>query len=395
MTFSVLGITGYGYGLGLAISILLYLGVSGVLGYRRRLPAGTLRVFALVALPVSLVLARVAFCLVNWAYFTETISQPARMLAFWDGGLSLIGALSGLVLAAFLAARLMRVRFAVLFDVVAVPIGLLVAGFRLAEGFTGQLGIGRQVALDALAQQLPILFLTEQMGTMTFYRLAVYRYEAAVGLVIFLFALWLFARQGKARKSRQGDVGMMVFALLGASQILLESLRDDGHMLMGFIRLQQLGFALMPLLALAVLSARYGRIRMIRGTVVAAWLLLPVMALVGLLMVHPLNHVLDLTGKRALGWALMGALGLYMALFLRVRGGSLRLILTWLAALLAIGGCVMVEFSIDGSDNLLRDYAIMAMCCTALYLAVWTLWHTLRRRIYREERLTVRIQSAG
>ena len=394
MTFSVGGVTVQGYGLVLAISILVYLCVSGVLGYRRRLPAGTVRVFALVALPASLVLARAAFCLVNWEYFTETISQPVRMLAFWDGGLSLVGALCGMVLAAFIAARLMHVRFGTLLDVTAAPVGLLIAGFRLAEGLTGQLGIGRQVAVDALAVQAPLLFLTERMGTMTFYRLAVYRYEAAVALVIFLISLWVFAGQGKARKRRQGDVGMIVFALLGASQILLESLRDDGHMLMGFIRVQQLGYALMPLLALAVLSARVARIRAARGTAVAAWLLLPVMALVALLMVHPLNHVLDLTGRQPLGWLLLGVLAAYMALFLRVRGANLRLILTWLAALLAVGGCVMVEFSIDGSNDLLRDYAVMAACCAALFLAVWTLWHTLRRHAYREKRMTVRIQSA-
>ncbi len=391
MTFTFLGITGYQYGLILAISVLAYLCTAGILGYVRRLPAGTVRVFGLIALPVSLVFARAAFCVVNWAYFTETISQPIRMLSFWDGGLSLVGALCGVVLAAFLTARVMKVRFGVLFDVTAVPLGLMIAGFRLAEGVTGQLGVGRQVEVDALVERLPVLFLTEQMGTLTLHRLAVFRYEAFVALVLFAVALWFFFAKGTRRKPRHGDVGMIVYALLGSSQVLLESLRDDGHMLLGFIRMQQLGFVLMPLLALLVLSIRYGHIREAKGATVTAWVLLPLMALIALLMIHPINHVLDLTNHRAVGFACLAALGVYMALFLRVRGANIRLILTWLMALVAVAGCVMVEFSIDGSDNLIRDYAGMAFCCALLYFAPYTLWTSLKGRVYREESITVRI----
>ena len=87
-------------------------------------------------------------------------------------------------------------------------------------------------------------------------------------------------------------------------------------------------------------------------------------------------------------------LALYMALFLRVRGASLRLILTWLAAVAALAGCVMVEFSIDGSSDLLRDYAVMGGCCLALFLSPYTLWRTLVRRVYAEESITVRITEA-
>ena len=391
MTFTVLGLTGNWYGLALAASVLAYLCLAGVLGYVKRLPAGTVRVFALFALPMGLVLSRAAFCLANLDYFTETISQPLRMLAFWDGGYSLLGALCGLVVAAYVASRIQKVRFGALLDVATVPLGLLLAGFRLAEGLTGQLGVGRQLDVGALAEKMPWLFLTDHLGTLTLYRLAVYRYEAIAALLVLAFALWLFFNRSIRRKAKLGDVAMIVFALFGASQVVLESLRDDGHMLLGFIRVQQLGYALMPILALTVFGSRYSHIRKARNATDAAWVLLPVMALVGVLMVWPLNHVLDLSGKRELGFAALGALAIYMAIFLRVRGANLRLILTKLVALLAIAGCVMVEFSIDGSNDLLRDYAVMAGCCLALFLAPYTLWHELRMRVYHEETIAVRI----
>lgn len=395
MTFTVFGLTGHAYGLAVGASVLVYLAVAGVLGYRKGLPSGTVRLYGLLALPLGLVFARLAFCLANLTYFTDTISQPLRMLAFWDGGFSLLGALCAMILAALVTARIRRLRFGAVLDVVAVPLGLLICGLRIAEGLTGgQLGVGRQVDVGALSQTLPLLFLPDQMGTLTLYRLAVYRYEAAVALVIFALSLGLFFGRHRRWKARPGDLAMIVFSLYGASQVLLESLRDDGHMLLGFIRVQQLGYVLIPILALALFGARYAHIREARNATVAAWLLLPVAALVVYLMIRPINHVLDLTGHRTLGLVILGALAVFMALFLRVRGANVRLILTWLVAILAIAGCVLVEFSIDGSDNLIRDYAIMAGCCALLFLAPFSLWRKLKSRVYREESISVHIAEA-
>ena len=395
MSFSLFGLTGYWYGLVVGISALVYLAAAGMLGYRRRLPTGTVRLLGLLGLPLGLVFSRLAFCLANLSYFTDAISQPWRMLSFWDGGYSLLGALYGLMVAAFLTARIQKVRFGSMLDVAIVPIGLFIFGIRIAEGLTdGQLGIGRQVDVGALAQALPWLFVQDQMGTLTLYRLAVYRYEAAVALLIFAFSLGLFFGRHPRWKARPGDLAMIVLSLFGASQVILESMRDDGHMLWGFIRVQQLGCALIPLLALLIFGARYAHIREARKATVAAWLLLPVAALVALMMIHPINHVLDLTGKLGVGFALLGALAVYMAFFLRVRGADWRLIVTWLVALLAIAGCVMVEFSIDGSDNLIRDYLIMALCCALLYLAPFSLWRKLKSRVYREESISVHIAEA-
>jgi len=72
----------------------------------------------------------------------------------------------------------------------------------------------------------------------------------------------------------------------------------------------------------------------------------------------------------------------------------LRLIITWLVAIAAILCCVMVEFSVDGSDNLLRDYGIMAACCLALFLAPYTLWRKLKQGVYGEESLRIQIPAA-
>ncbi|MDD3214960.1 MAG: prolipoprotein diacylglyceryl transferase [Eubacteriales bacterium] len=392
MTFSLFGATGYWYGLIVGLSALVYLGAAGLLGFQKRLPSGTIRLFGLLGLPLSLLLARLGFCAVNYDYFTQAVSQPLKMLYFWDGGYSLLGALCGLVLAALLTARIRGQRFGKVFDVTAAPLGLLLVGIRLAEAFTdGQLGVGRQVADETLPLLLPWLFVPDQMGTLTLYRLAVFRYEMVASAVFFGLSLCLFFGKKQRRRARAGDVGMMVYALFGAIQVVFESLRDDGHMVAGFIRVQQVGYVLMPVLALAVLGARYAHIREKRKAVIGAWLLLPAAALVALLMVHPLNHVLDLTGHRTIGFILLGAMVVYMAIFLRVKGADGRLIASWLLMIAAIAGCVMVEFSVDGSDNLVRDYAMMAGFCLVLFLTPFALWRRLENRVYKEESIRVHI----
>lgn len=108
-------------------------------------------------------------------------------------------------------------------------------------------------------------------------------------------------------------------------------------------------------------------------------------------MIRPLNHVLDLTDHRTIGFVALGALGLYMAFFLRIKGANPRLILSWLITIAAVAGCVMVEFSVDGSEHLMRDYAMMAGFCLALFLSPYLLWRGLENRVYGEESIRVHI----
>lgn len=80
------------YGLILAFSILAATGALALLLRRRGEPgpweqASTL---AVRLVPAGLVGARLAFVLQNWPVYS---AHPLRMLAFWDGGLSLHGAL--------------------------------------------------------------------------------------------------------------------------------------------------------------------------------------------------------------------------------------------------------------------------------------------------------------
>lgn len=300
-TFSVLGLTGQMYGLFAAASAVVLM--AGMRLFAKGLPKGTCRLFGVLGMALGILLARSLYCAVNWQDFVQNYENPWLMLRFFDGGLAMGGLLAGLLLAAAFAARMVNIRPSQLLDALCVPLGLAIALLRLGEGFT-DLGVGAVVEESFVTQHLPWLFLESRMGVMVEYRLNVWLYEAMAGVLLFGLTL-CFDRRGKRRT---GDTALFFFSLYGASQILLESMRDDGHMLIIFLRVGQLAAALWVLISCGILCKKASR-----------------------------RH------------ALIG----------------------WLVMLAAAAGLVVLEFSLDGrltfgTPTLLRDYSLMALCCAAM-----------------------------
>lgn len=333
-----LGMTVYPYGLCIAVGTLAALVVMGVMGYFRRLPAGTVRVFGLLGIPLGILFARLFFCAFNLGVFMETYENPWLMLRFFDGGFSMTGLLCGLVLSAYLTSRLIKARFGEVLDCLAGALGLLIFAVCAGQGYT-ELGVGKVVEESWVTHSLPFLFLQEQMGVNVEYRMAAYRYEAAAGLLLFAAALCLFRPAGAKKGLRTGDLSLILFSLYGAMQTLLESLRDDGHMMITFLRIAQLAAALMPLIATGILSRRYARLT------------------------EQKNH---------------------------------RLAGTWIALALCMLGLVLLEFSLDGrltwgQPSMARDYGIMFALCGVMAAMPCSLCRTLNQKLYQKERFQVRI----
>ncbi len=301
-SFPVLGLTVYKYGLSLAVAAAAWLYLSGFLAKKRNLPGNTVLLTGVLAIPLSLIFGRLLFCLVSLGYFLETIGQPAAMFYFWDGGLSMMGALLGVGLAALIAARLKKARFLVLMDVLAVPAGLFIAIARLGEAYTT---LGRGKSIDAEWMQSSMFFSTREAWG-DYY--AVFRYEAAVAAILLLVMLCLFFGRKTRATLRPGDLALVFGTLFGSAQVVLESLRDDGHMLWGFVRASQIISILLPVAAVIVFSVR----------------------------------------------------------LIRREGMRLHPVLAWITAAAAIGLAVIKEFDIDTSDNLFREYALMSLAMAAL-----------------------------
>ena len=114
-----------------------------------------------------------------------------------------------------------------------------------------------------------------------------------------------------------------MFSLYGASQILLESMRDDGHMLIIFLRVGQLAAFLLPAVCCGILSRR--------------------------------------VKNKKLVW------------------------LAWLAIILCVAAVAVLEFSLDGrltfgNPTLARDWSLMGVVCAVLFAMPCMLLNAARKQ---------------
>lgn len=194
---------------------------------------------ALWCIPAAFVGARLSYCLARSSfYFLEM--GPLSVLRTWEGGFMLYGAVMGALLAAGLLARQRGESAAATLDELAVPGLLAVAVCRLGEGLTGE-GVGPWVESAAL-MRFPFAVQNE-FGE---WQLAVFVLEAAAALLIALAVLRV--------QSGRGERIMTALLLYACCQVVLESLRMDSCLKIGFVRVSQVISAVV-ILGVTVLRA--------------------------------------------------------------------------------------------------------------------------------------------
>ena len=196
---------------------------------------------SVAAIPLALIGSRLLFGLTSLGMGDMT--NPLQILYAWDGGASMSGAFAGVVLAAFLVEKHCKVPHGVLMDQLALgmPLALIVA--RLAEIPTG-VGMGRQVDTPWL----------QWLGALNEECHPVFIYEALWAVVLGI-ALLLFLR----RNRRPGDVLLTFMTLYGSAQMFFESLRDDYHMVIYYIRINQIAGLIMVLIPFIIWLVRLSK----------------------------------------------------------------------------------------------------------------------------------------
>lgn len=251
------------YGLLTALALLGVLVSTGCWGKRFGFGYGATIRFAVLAVPLCLVVSRLVFVLASASYYLEDIGDASLMLHFWDGGYSMMGALAGLVLAGWLAETWSKLAHGALLDALALslPLGLVIA--RLAEAGTG-LGEG-----GAVPAGWPDCFTIDTTYGMLH---TVFHYEAIAAVVILVvLCIW----QQVCPTRRKGDVLLLFLLLFGSTQVVMESLRSDGHMTVHMgIAVQEVLAAALMLVPLGIWTARAASVSAHRGWwIVISWLL--------------------------------------------------------------------------------------------------------------------------
>ena len=195
-----------------------------------------------LAVPFGLIGARLVYCLVNISFYFNTIAAPQAMLKVWEGGLSLSGALAFVVLAGVIGAKIGKVRISRVLDATAAPLVWLAISATIAARTVG-MGFGPEISGS---------FLTVAIN-------GVQRLDTA-GLMMFVMFLLLIAAELLSGKNAPAGHRFALYTFLyGSVMILMESLREDGHMVWGFVHAEMvfdLVFALAALLYLAKTTKR-------------------------------------------------------------------------------------------------------------------------------------------
>lgn len=252
-TFSLCGLTVYGYGLALGCAAALCLALAARFFRRAGLRAGSLSLFAVLALPLGVLCARVLYCLIRFNWFAA--KGFPYLFHLTEGGFVLYGAMGGCALAALLAARLTHQSAARMMDALSVPAAVMIALSRLAEGLAGQ-GYGWYVE-DWFDPDMGMsLFHPEQYDVLLHFPFAVQdSYEEwrwAVFVIEALIALAIAVTLWRMKPRRDGGRALLLTLMYASMQALGESLRQDAVLRWGFVRISQV---LSAVLVAAVLLA--------------------------------------------------------------------------------------------------------------------------------------------
>ena len=237
-------------------------------GKRLRLPQDTVLNFALVAVPLGIVCARLYYVLFSWESFK---SDPVEILRVWHGGLAIYGAVIGGLLAALLVTRGNLTRFLTLADVCAPSLALGQAIGRWGN-YANMEAYGAPVTA-AWAQFFPLAVEIPTVladGTTAYvWHMATFFYESLWCALLFIF---LYRLQRKARHC--GNVFFAYLVLYCAERAVVEGLREDSLMLRLFglsVRFSQLLSALVIVFAAAVFFRRLRRAKKPRTADFMAW----------------------------------------------------------------------------------------------------------------------------
>lgn len=181
-----------------------------------------------IAVPIALTLSRIQYCVFSASNFNNT----TEMFDLTNGGYGLYGAILGVAVAAFISNALFRMGgTSRLLDCVALGGALAITVGRFATGFTGT-EIGYEVNFEVMA----VYDANEKI-----YNLAVYMLDGIFEAIVFIVCLVFFAMNLKCKKAA-GKTTLLVLALHGTNQVVMDSLRADALKLGAndFIKISQI-----------------------------------------------------------------------------------------------------------------------------------------------------------
>ncbi|MBD1874916.1 prolipoprotein diacylglyceryl transferase [Nodosilinea sp. FACHB-131] len=221
------------YGLLIAIALAIGITLAQRLAQRRGLDPEAIADLSIWLVLGALPAARLYYVAFEWDRYAN---NPLSAFAIWQGGIAIHGAILGGMLAALLFARLNRLSFWALADVVAPALVLGQAigrwgNFFNSEAFGGPTNLPWRVYIPPAQRPLGLEAVEYYHPT--------FLYESLWNLGVFALVLWLFfwgLRHPERLKT--GTLFLVYFATYSLGRLWIEGLRLDSLML-GPLRMAQ------------------------------------------------------------------------------------------------------------------------------------------------------------
>ena len=236
------GFTLHWYGLIVLVSIGLALVVSRHEAVRRGVPAQHIDDLVIIAIPFGVIGARLFHVLDNWDRYA---SAPARLLAIHDGGLAVYGALTGGALATALYARIHRISFWRLADVLAPGVLLAQTTGRLACMINGDAYGGPTSVPWAVTYTNPAAVIPDRLLGVPTHPYPIYEMIWNIGVFVVIWHL-------RAHFARPGSLFLLCVALYSLGRFVLSNTRQEAVVLLGLQEAQVVALILLVVASLVV-----------------------------------------------------------------------------------------------------------------------------------------------
>jgi len=238
----------YGVIIGVGIALALWLAMRE--GEKRGLEKDLFADLMLWAIPISILSARIYYVLFQWDYYAQ---HPSEILAIWNGGIAIHGALIGAVATAYIFTKKRNVSFWKVADIAAPSIILGQAIGRWGN-FINQEAHGGEVTRAFLENLMLPEFIINQMYINGAYYHPTFLYESVWNFLGFALLIGL-----RRVNFGRGEIFLSYVIWYSIGRFFVEGMRTDSLMLTDFLRMAQV--ISIGLILLAVVLWIYRRMK--------------------------------------------------------------------------------------------------------------------------------------
>lgn len=241
----------YWYGIIIATGVLIGLILANREGRRLALPKDTFTDLLVWAVPFALIGARAYYVIFQWDVYQH---QPEKIIAIWEGGIAIHGALIGAILTAIVFAKVKGISFWKLADIAA-PSVLLGQAIGRWGNFVNQEAHGGPVTREFLEGLFLPDFIINQMYIDGTYYHPTFLYESLWSLAGVILLLLL---RRKAPLKR-GELFLTYVIWYSIGRFFIEGLRTDSLMLAGTFRMAQVVSVVAIIVSIVLIIVRRKR----------------------------------------------------------------------------------------------------------------------------------------